>query len=38
LDKEYLPIDGLAGFCDASQKLLFGAENPLVKEGKIVTV
>jgi aspartate/tyrosine/aromatic aminotransferase len=38
LNKEYLPIDGIAQFCDLSQKLIFGAENPLVKAGKIVTV
>lgn len=38
LDKEYLPIDGLATFTEVSKKLVFGAENPLIKEGKIITV
>lgn len=38
LDKEYLPIDGLAVFTKRAQELIFGAENPLVKDGKIVTV
>jgi len=38
LNKEYLPIDGLAGFNEASQKLMFGADSSFVKEGKIVTV
>ena len=37
-NQEYLPIDGLASFNEASKKLLFGAENPAVKEGRIVTI
>jgi aspartate/tyrosine/aromatic aminotransferase len=37
-DKEYLPIEGHAGFIKAVQNLVFGAEHPLVKDGKIVTV
>jgi len=35
LDKEYLPIDGLAEFRDCAQKLTFGAEHPAVKEKRI---
>jgi len=38
LDKEYLPIDGHAGFNVVSQNLIFGATHPLLKEGKVVTV
>lgn len=38
LNKEYLAIDGLADFNRMAQELLFGAENPLVKSKKIVTV
>jgi aspartate/tyrosine/aromatic aminotransferase len=37
-DKEYLPIEGHAGFNKWAQILLFGESNPLVKDGKIVTV
>lgn len=38
LNKEYIPIDGLATFNSASQKLVFGEDNEAVKSGKIVTV
>jgi aspartate/tyrosine/aromatic aminotransferase len=37
VNKEYLPIDGLADFNRLAQELVFGKENPLVKEKKIVT-
>lgn len=38
LDKEYLPIEGHAGFNQAAQKLVFGDGHPLSRDGKIVTV
>lgn len=38
LDKEYLPIDGLALFNKRAQELLFGAESEVVKSAKVVTV
>jgi aspartate/tyrosine/aromatic aminotransferase len=38
LNKEYLPIDGYPVFTKCAQDLLFGAENPHVKAGNIVTV
>jgi aromatic-amino-acid transaminase len=34
----YLPIDGLPAYDRAVQSLVFGAESPAVKEGRIVTV
>jgi len=34
----YLPIDGIAAYDQAVQKLLFGAESPLLAEGRVVTV
>ena len=34
----YLPIDGLAAYDKAVQALLFGADSPVVKEGRAVTV
>jgi len=37
-DFEYLPIEGLTGFCEESRKFAFGADDPFVKEGKIATV
>jgi aspartate/tyrosine/aromatic aminotransferase len=37
VNKEYLPIDGLADFNRLAQELVFGKENPLVKEKKIIT-
>ncbi len=36
--KPYLPIDGLAAYDKAVQALVFGAESPALKEGRIVTV
>lgn len=38
MDKEYLPIEGHAGFNKAVQNLVFGADHPLLRDGKIVTV
>lgn len=37
VDKEYLPIDGLAQFNTAAQQLIFGKDSKAVKEGRIVT-
>jgi aromatic-amino-acid transaminase len=34
----YLPIEGLAAYDKAVQALVFGADSPAVKEGRIVTV
>jgi len=34
----YLPIDGLAAYVKATQGLLFGADSPLLVEGKVATV
>ncbi|PVF94522.1 putative aspartate aminotransferase mitochondrial precursor [Serendipita vermifera] len=34
-DKEYLPISGLAEFTSSAVKLAYGADSPLVKDGKI---
>lgn len=34
----YLPIDGLAAYDRAVQALLFGAESPVVKEGRTLTI
>ncbi len=36
--KAYLPMDGLAAFNKAAQQMLFGADHPAVKAGRIVTV
>ncbi|MDR2872805.1 MAG: aspartate/tyrosine/aromatic aminotransferase [Xanthomonadaceae bacterium] len=33
----YLPIDGLPAYNQATQKLLFGAESPLLEAGRVVT-
>ncbi|XP_041455672.1 aspartate aminotransferase, mitochondrial-like [Lytechinus variegatus] len=38
LDKEYLPITGLADFAKGAAKLAFGQDNPLLAEGRNVTV
>ncbi|TXG62232.1 hypothetical protein EZV62_013595 [Acer yangbiense] len=37
-NKEYLPIEGLAAFNKATAELLFGADNPLLKEQRVATV
>lgn len=34
----YLPMDGLPGYRKACQNLLFGQDNPALKEGRIATV
>lgn len=38
LPKGYQPIDGPAAYNKAVQALLFGADSPLIKEGRIVTI
>uniref|UniRef100_A0A8C5L8X2 Aspartate aminotransferase, mitochondrial n=1 Tax=Jaculus jaculus TaxID=51337 RepID=A0A8C5L8X2_JACJA len=38
LDKEYLPIGGLAEFCKASAELALGENNEVLKSGRFVTV
>ncbi|XP_061163563.1 aspartate aminotransferase, mitochondrial-like [Saccostrea echinata] len=38
LDKEYAPINGTAEFCLETAKLAFGDNNPVVKEGRNMTV
>ncbi len=37
-NKEYLPIDGFAAFNRVSAELMFGADSPLLTDGKIVTL
>jgi aspartate/tyrosine/aromatic aminotransferase len=34
-DKEYCPIDGILAFKNAARDLLFGAENPAIKSGRV---
>jgi len=36
--RNYLPIDGLATYDKAVQSLVFGADSPALKQGRIVTV
>jgi aromatic-amino-acid transaminase len=36
--RNYLPIDGLAAYDQAVQQLVFGADNPVVLERRVVTV
>ncbi|KAG9801377.1 PLP-dependent transferase, partial [Aureobasidium melanogenum] len=38
LNHEYLPIAGLADFTTASQKLIFGADSPALKEKRAVAL
>jgi aspartate aminotransferase len=38
LNKEYLPIDGLAAFNDLSARLLFGNDSPALAQHKVATV
>jgi aromatic-amino-acid transaminase len=38
MPRNYLPIDGLAAYNKAVQAVVFGADNELVKSGRIVTV
>lgn len=35
LDKEYLPIGGLAEFCKASAELALGESNEVLKSGRV---
>ncbi|KAG0466935.1 hypothetical protein HPP92_018515 [Vanilla planifolia] len=37
-NKEYLPIEGLAAFNKVTAQLLFGADNPVIQQGRVVTV
>ncbi|XP_042475010.1 aspartate aminotransferase, chloroplastic [Macadamia integrifolia] len=37
-NKEYLPIEGLAAFNKVTAELLFGADNAVIKEGRVATV
>jgi aromatic-amino-acid transaminase len=37
MPRNYLPIDGLATYDRAVQETLFGADNPVLKAGRIVT-
>jgi len=38
LPRNYLPIDGIPAYDQAVQEVLFGADNPAVREKRIVTV
>ncbi|GLT25435.1 hypothetical protein SLA2020_005640 [Shorea laevis] len=38
VDKEYLPITGMAEFNKLSAKLVFGPESPAIKESRVTTV
>ncbi|GJN87222.1 hypothetical protein Rhopal_000167-T1 [Rhodotorula paludigena] len=38
LDHEYLPIGGLPAFTNATGKLIFGADSPAIKEGRVVSI
>ncbi|EGR33572.1 hypothetical protein IMG5_049480 [Ichthyophthirius multifiliis] len=38
LDKEYLPIDGLAQFNELTKALIFGKDSAAIKEQRVVTV
>jgi aspartate aminotransferase len=35
---QYLPIEGLAAFNKATAELLFGADNPVLKQGRVCAV
>ena len=37
IPRGYLPIEGLAAYDAAVQKLLFGADSPLISQGRLVT-
>ncbi|KAF9681284.1 hypothetical protein SADUNF_Sadunf06G0209700 [Salix dunnii] len=37
-NKEYLPIEGLAAFNKVTAELLFGADNPVIKQQKVATI
>lgn len=36
--KPYLPMEGMASYREAVQKLIFGADHPLLKAGRIATI
>jgi len=38
VDKEYLPIDGLAAFNDATARLLLGDTSPALADGRVATI
>jgi aromatic-amino-acid transaminase len=38
MPRNYLPIDGLKTYDRAVQEVLFGADSPVVKDGRVVTV
>ena len=38
LDKEYLPIDGLAEFTKGARGVLFGFDSPLVNDPRVVSL
>lgn len=35
LDHEYLPIDGLSDFTEASARLVLGKDSPAIREGRV---
>ena len=35
VDHEYLPIDGLKSFCEASAKLILGEDSDVIKEKRV---
>lgn len=37
LDHEYLPIDGLLSFTEASAKLILGADSPAIAQNRVKT-
>ncbi|XP_072978627.1 aspartate aminotransferase, chloroplastic-like [Typha angustifolia] len=37
-NKEYLPIEGLAAFNKVTAELMFGADNPVIQQGRVTTV
>ncbi|XP_020586972.1 aspartate aminotransferase, chloroplastic [Phalaenopsis equestris] len=37
-NKEYLPIEGLAAFNKVTAELLFGADSPVIQQGRVATV
>ncbi|KAK6274163.1 hypothetical protein POUND7_011246 [Theobroma cacao] len=37
-NREYLPIEGLAAFNKVTAELLFGADNPVIKQQRVATV
>ena len=38
LPRNYLPIDGLQAYDRAAQQLVFGADSPVLRDGRVVTV